>query len=377
MPESLLIHPVTREEGGGGWDRFDDHERLVLRLLEERARGRKSQWAPYLKLLPRPETSTSAYFFGQPELDALRGTYVATVIADLHARLDDFAARAAAWAAATRRDVADFDLEGLRWASAMVRSRAFSIKKTSNEAHPLNMRPFLAPGADFLNHDVDAFVAWRLGESKNGAFQVFTREDLAGGARREVFNNYQKFGNTMLLAHYGFVVDGNAFDSLPLRIQPPQSGSEELDARRGALLARLGLGEAQELSRRGCSVALRNRVRVIAAGEEQLAALEQRAAEGVDADAEALAVTADTEVRAADLLRTSLRRLLGGFTTDAADDAALLADDALPPRVALAVRGRAAEREVLSACVEELEDVATGNLDGDTADDAGAADAEL
>ena len=51
----------------------------------------------------------------------------------------------------------------------------------------MDTRPFLAPGADILNHNPDIEVGWRL----DASFDIHTLQPNGIQPGDEVFNNYQ------------------------------------------------------------------------------------------------------------------------------------------------------------------------------------------
>ena len=90
----------------------------------------------------------------------------------------------------------------LQWAAATVSSRSFQVTKPRDPHHPLSGKPFLAPGADLLDHDAHARVGWRLGSaglqehaghSHSHTGEAFTihAHDAYHVAGAPVYNHYQ------------------------------------------------------------------------------------------------------------------------------------------------------------------------------------------
>ena len=84
------------------------------------------------------------------------------------------------------------DISRLRWAWVTVHSRSLTVFKPHQLGHPLHAKPFMAPGADFLNHNPDAMVDWKLRSGTNSAkatLQIATQQAYPR-AGLEVFNQY-------------------------------------------------------------------------------------------------------------------------------------------------------------------------------------------
>ena len=234
VPHSLLFLPAPLEVCTA----CDPLERLALRLLQEREKGASSAWAPYLAILPAEPESGVALAPADAEL--LHGTYAGRLVASVRARAARFTSHVRS---ATHAH--DYKDEALRWAFGVVVSRSIVVGAGAggDGGDTPYDTPFLAPGADLLNHSPLAKVGWTMslktvGEvmlptttsppkgSKNTlplpptssrAFAVVSLAPLRAGA--EAFNSYHDAaGDAHLLAHYGFVIGGNAFDGVALRI---------------------------------------------------------------------------------------------------------------------------------------------------------------
>ncbi len=241
VPHSLLLLPLSQSACAP----CDAHELLALRLLEEREKGGRSGWAPYVALLPaEPDTGAS---LSTEDVELLHGTYAGGVVGTVRARVGRFVARARSGGVA-------YSEEALRWAMAVVVSRAVEVRaptgggggggsgaRAINASAPYGV-PFFAPGADLLNHGPNARVGWALSaEAPAAARQLEGRGGggnsvaaRGGGARAlppvfsvvtltpygaggEVFNSYHDAaGCAHLLAHYGFGVLHNPHDAVAL-----------------------------------------------------------------------------------------------------------------------------------------------------------------
>ncbi len=93
----------------------------------------------------------------------LANTLAIRYIKDTQRSYEDFVARVLQSTSYHR--VAADHAETLRWAASIVSSRAFVVSKPKDPEHPFHGKPFLAPGADLLDHSPMAQVGWRLGRA--------------------------------------------------------------------------------------------------------------------------------------------------------------------------------------------------------------------
>ena len=290
VPERLLLHGGMLQ--GSVPRSFTDHQRLSLALLDELALGSQSKWHPYIQCLP--SRLASPLHFTAADMEALSGAYAGVIAQHMLQQYMRFEAAAVAWAREQRPALAStvFTPKLLRWATSMVQSRAFTIDKPKDPDHPLNGRPFLAPGADLLNHSPAARVGWSLGArnkaaaSVGGAFQIYTL--LSAQRGDEVYNHYQDFGGAHLLSHYGFSVSDNANDFLPISLGlPVKDVGTPLGQYKQQLLKKFGLRQVQKLRPSGVSTRMINVVRVLALAEER----ERWVADDFDTSSQLLPVT--------------------------------------------------------------------------------------
>lgn len=249
MPHDLLLTPAPPETCPS----CTAYERLALQLLAERALGPSSTWWPYIATLPPRVNAALNMLPG--DLQDLEGTYAGTHVAAARRRLHRLTVKAATNAGPT---AARYSRDALQWALAIVLSRAFTVGRPHpapsaavEAATPLYDTPFLAPGADLLNHHPSAKVGWtlyrkhadaeaarrrlaasvsdtpalpRTTNASRGVFSVVTL-DYYPRSGMEVFNYYADLSSGALLAHYGFATESNQDDAmivlLPARIPPP------------------------------------------------------------------------------------------------------------------------------------------------------------
>eukprot|EP01138_Halocafeteria_seosinensis_P012817 gb/GECG01013093.1/.p1 GENE.gb/GECG01013093.1/~~gb/GECG01013093.1/.p1 ORF type:complete len:183 (+),score=11.88 gb/GECG01013093.1/:1-549(+) len=131
---------------------------------------------------------SNAYrYFTQQELAELDHTYTLTIVNKARRVFHEFLEKLSQNGEIFRWCEAD-----LKWALTIVESRAFTISKPSNTSHLLHEKPFLAPVADFLNHNPSAEVGWSIGNKQEASdvFQVLSLNTY-NRAGEEVFNHYQ------------------------------------------------------------------------------------------------------------------------------------------------------------------------------------------
>lgn len=129
----------------------------------------------------------------------------------------------------------------------MVLSRAFKLERGGRGDRFLHRVPFLAPGADLLDHGSSAPVGWTFDDDAR-QFRIVAAETLAPGV--QIRNDYGALASATLAARFGFVPAGNPFEAVPLRIS---SHRKPAAAATSACLASLGLGGSQQLTARGIS----------------------------------------------------------------------------------------------------------------------------
>ena len=143
---------------------YTPEQRLALVLLQERAEGEGSYWYPYIRMLP--ETVPSALFFSKKHLEILSGTFAHTMALKIRSDTDAFASRVRA----DFPELPGYDGDAVRWAHAMVLSRAFQARDTKEV--------YFAPGADLMNHEDGAAIQWRY---PRRGFEISTLRPYARG----------------------------------------------------------------------------------------------------------------------------------------------------------------------------------------------------
>lgn len=280
-PHHLLLTPSAAEVCPA----CNNHQRLALNLLIQQSLGNSSIWAPYIALLPAFVPSAGS--FSNSDLEQLSGTYAGAVLISVRRQVARFISQVRSLRS---RVGAKYSDDALRWALAIVLSRAFTVGRPANRlvsgpADTLYGVPFLAPGADLLNHSPVAQVGWTLsadagtvavGAARRNAISdpaSSSRSPLSRDARMfaivsleqynrpgmEVFNSYHDYAsNAHLLAHYGFVLPQNPHDGIAITMPISTLVGDALSSLRSDLIAR-----ARSLHEQG--VATAEDVEVVAA----------------------------------------------------------------------------------------------------------------
>lgn len=108
-----------------------------------------------------------------------------------------------------------FSFPAFLWSHLMFTSRAFPERVINPYCDEYNV--ILLPVLDLLNHENRSKIQWSC--SSEGSFIFEKLEPVSKGT--EICNNYGAKGNEELLYGYGFVVDGNEFDNLALKLKLP------------------------------------------------------------------------------------------------------------------------------------------------------------
>mgnify|MGYP001970822998 FL=1 len=213
--------------------------RLACRLLQERAKGADSEWAPYLALVPE-SVPGSPLLYAEEDVKALQyppavteATEMRDAVSSWHARLSNECADALAGA----------DLDAFKAAVSVVHSRTYGI--ASGDGSGEGYFRALLPLADLLNHGGDEYddssvaavdstidgtptvaaavpskwppsrcvdnIAWsELGDDGFVSFSA-TRDVVAG---EEALMSYGERSNDHFLMYYGFVPPRNPHDDV-------------------------------------------------------------------------------------------------------------------------------------------------------------------
>ena len=211
-----------------------------------------SSWARWVRLLPSPEAVETPTCWAEPTLQQIIGTPVYGVVQARRAWLDGLSeslppllseAGLGAAAAALREDAS-----WLRWADALVWSRAVGLPTEDGEGEAQAERLAMLPGVDMCNHTVDpskVTARWvstmRMGPG-GGVTLVTAGDDEGVRAGDELLLSYGPKLQEELLQMYGFL-PGNSvvrpgFRLLLLLLAPARCACRSSDACRGGRACR-------------------------------------------------------------------------------------------------------------------------------------------
>ncbi|KAL3894317.1 MAG: hypothetical protein SGCHY_005346 [Lobulomycetales sp.] len=129
-----------------------------------------------------------------------------------------------------------FTLEDYKWALASIQSRSMDFLLDGQHLR------LLVPFADFMNHSFSPNATHQLNlETKS--VEIVAAAPIAKG--EQIVISYGQVGNNRLLRIYGFIIDGNPFDSFPLYLQTDSSAP--LYDRKKALMESAGLSIEQTI----------------------------------------------------------------------------------------------------------------------------------
>lgn len=215
----------------GVYAQFQPMQALALRLLELVTSIEGQLWQPYFAILPKAPVDTALYM-GEAELAELDGSYALQQVQQARHRFSQLVEQVQAVPESARLSPAWANPAALRWAVSIAEARAFTLAKPASPTHPLHMTPFLAPGADFLNHHARAHVAWRSGPAtsrkargqeppaagqQEDVFQILSADQYPR-AGMEVFNQYGELTNAELLSHFGFALRRNDHNAIAIHL---------------------------------------------------------------------------------------------------------------------------------------------------------------
>ncbi|KAK9123680.1 hypothetical protein Sjap_013282 [Stephania japonica] len=186
--------------------------RLALVILVEQRLGQESEWAPYIRSLPRPGESHSTIFWSEEELEMVQQS---SIYKETYNQLTQIEKEFVAI-----RPVLDcfpqyFDgisLSIFMHAYALVGSRAWGSPKGLS----------LVPFADFLNHDGVSEAVLLSNEGKQISEVIADRDYIDG---EQVLIRYGKFPNSTLLLDFGFTLPYNVHDQIHICIDVPKHDS--------------------------------------------------------------------------------------------------------------------------------------------------------
>ena len=180
------------------------HSFLASYVLQERHKT-VTKWEPYLDILPK-STSNFPIFFTTEEKKWLEGS---PFLNQVEEKIADVAKDYNTIVTAVP-EFTQYTLEEFSHIRMLVSSRIFGItvdgKKTDS----------LVPLADMLNHKRPQQTSWEYSEKRSG-FIIEAKESIERG--EQVYDSYGKKCNSRFFLNYGFIVENNDANEVPIKIQ--------------------------------------------------------------------------------------------------------------------------------------------------------------
>lgn len=311
-----------------GTDIGREEEAIAVTLLAERARGERSAWAPYLRLLPEKivtlqSMSNEELTWLQNERLAARGRHWRNVAKAAGERLRPTLLAAAREACPIGDEAcvtAHSSSEAYAWARSIINSRALTFRGSR----------YLVPVADFVNYGPQHNASSRDHESgqfflryhrlEAGAVRTFA--DRPCGAGEHLVEDYGDNSNLVYLEHHGFVPESNPFDCVTLELPGIDNGrgQSELTKARVELLRALGeRGPPSNCVRGSLSLVPIALIRYLAAGALDLETA-TRCAEEVRRRDSSVAHECVDNLIATNRLCAAVTRAIRAYPTSLAED---------------------------------------------------------
>ena len=189
------------------------HGFLTTYILQERKKGEDSPYFPFIDILPKT-FENFPIFFTEEEREWLKGSpflnQVLEKIEDIKTDYDLICEKVPEYSQFTLTEFSEIRM--------MVSSRIFGMningKKTDG----------FVPMADMLNHKRPKQTSWTYSDEKNG----FVIEALQAIDRNEqVYDSYGKKCNSRFFLNYGFIVENNDGNEVPIKVYYPDSDEKK------------------------------------------------------------------------------------------------------------------------------------------------------
>lgn len=202
---ALLEIPVLPED-------LNEYMAIATLLIQERAKGPDSFWAPYFGVLPADEELIPLFRWSEEDMAPLKGSPCIAAAISLRAKLAAEFVDAEERIYEPRRDVFPQDVftrEAWEWAFAILFSRAIMLTAEQRIA--------LVPYADLLNHNpfCSTYIDVQQKQFTDDRY-VMLYTDRPYAKMDQVFVTYGPKSNADLLLLYGFISDRNPYDSVEL-----------------------------------------------------------------------------------------------------------------------------------------------------------------
>lgn len=204
VEESLMPRLVRRDPD------MTTHHLIAVFLLEELSKGSNSFWYPYLKTLP--ESYTVPFFCG-----SIHSVLLPKYVLDKCLKQQDIVKSAYDKVRAVFN--LEIDFGRFAWAWFTVNTRAVYFNNGDGDRSSDNNLA-LAPFLDMFNHSGDVTVNVGVASALNfseGLYQIVSTNKRYKKFD-QVFINYGPHDNLKLCLEYGFVLDSNPNDLVPISL---------------------------------------------------------------------------------------------------------------------------------------------------------------
>lgn len=189
------------------------HGFLTTYILQERLKGEESYYFPFIDILPKT-FENFPIFFTPEEKEWLKGSpflsQVEEKIEDIKADYDLICEKVPEYSQFTITEFSEIRM--------MVSSRIFGMningKKTDG----------FVPMADMLNHKRPKQTSWTYSDEKAG-FVIEALKDIP--RNEQVYDSYGKKCNSRFFLNYGFIVENNDGNEVPIKVYYPDSDDKK------------------------------------------------------------------------------------------------------------------------------------------------------
>jgi histone-lysine N-methyltransferase SETD3 len=189
------------------------HGFLTTYILQERKKNEAADFFPFIDVLPKT-FENFPIFFTPEEKEWLKGSpfleQVEEKIEDVKADFDLICEKVP--------EYSQFDYTEFSEIRMMVSSRIFGMnidgKKTDG----------FVPMADMLNHMRPKQTAWTYSDEQDG-FIIEALKDI--GRNEQIYDSYGKKCNSRFFLNYGFIVENNDGNEVPIKVYYPDSDDKK------------------------------------------------------------------------------------------------------------------------------------------------------
>ncbi|KAL9246367.1 hypothetical protein vseg_019911 [Gypsophila vaccaria] len=346
IPKKFWINPdtVAASEIGSVTRGVKPWVSVALFLIREKLLGDASSWKPYIDILPGYTDST--IYWSEEELSELQGSQLLnTTLGVKELVTNEFAQLEEVILQNKRLFPFEITIDDFFWAFGMLRSRAFTRVQGQSLV--------LIPLADLINHSQSIRVEDYAWEVKGAG--LFSRELLFSlrnpvsvKAGEQVMIQYDTGkSNAELALDYGFIETRSERNAYTLTLEIPESDpffGDKLDVAESN-----GLGETAYFDvvlDQPLPPKLLPYLRLLALGGSDAFILESIFRNSVWGHLE-LPFSPDNEELICQVIRDACKSAMSGYSTTIEEDAKLLAESKLDPRLEIAVGVRLGEKKVL------------------------------